>query len=123
MDNKAQLKDRLAQLFVELEEYKLSYIQLSKDMCKGSSYVGNLLSGQNSDPSDDFYSYFEIRFHVNAGWLCTGEGPMFLPGGKCNDPSAASYTKMLYSLPDNERMLVQNLVTILVRRHQDTVWG
>lgn len=75
MDNKAQLKDRLAQLFVELEEYKLSYIQLSKDMGKGSSYVGNLLSGQNSDPSDDFYSYFEIRFHVNAGWLCTGEGP------------------------------------------------
>lgn len=66
MDNKAQLKDRLAQLFVELEEYKLSYIQLSKDMGKGSSYVGNLLSGQNSDPSDDFYSYFEIRFHVNA---------------------------------------------------------
>ena len=45
MDNKAQLKDRLAQLFVELEEYKLSYIQLSKDMGKGSSYVGNLLSG------------------------------------------------------------------------------
>ena len=112
------LSERLAMLFHELEGYRLSYIRMSKDMGKASSYVGSLLNGQNKSPSEDFYDYLQMRFNANPEWLRTGEGEMFLAGGKVNHYSAASYTQMLYSLPEDERILVQNMLTILMRDHQ-----
>lgn len=73
-----ELSERLAMLFHELEGYRLSYIRMSRDMGKASSYVGSLLNGQNKSPSEDFYSYLQMRFNANPEWLRTGKGDMFL---------------------------------------------
>lgn len=113
-----ELSERLAMLFHELEGYRLSYIRMSRDMGKASSYVGSLLNGQNKSPSEDFYSYLQMRFNANPEWLRTGKGEMFLAGGKRNRYSAAAFTEMLYSLPEDERRLVQNMITILARSHE-----
>lgn len=107
------IRSRLETILAELrKEYNISYIKLSRDMGKGQSYIGNILSGAIKEPSDDLYSYLQIRFNVNPEWLRTGKGDMFLEGGKVNHYSAASYTQMLYSLPEDERILVQNMLTI-----------
>lgn len=113
------IRSRLETMLLELKkEYNISYIKLSRDMGKGQSYIGNILSGAIKEPSDDLYSYLQIRFNANPEWLRTGKGEMFLAGGKVNHYSAASYTQMLYSLPEDERILVQNMLTILMRNHQ-----
>ena len=113
------IRSRLETILAELrKEYNISYIKLSRDMGKGQSYIGNVLSGAIKEPSDDLYSYLQIRFNVNPEWLRTGKGDMFLEGGKRNRYSAAAFTEMLYSLPEDERRLVQNMITILARSHE-----
>lgn len=115
---KSEFSERILALFAELKEYNISYMKLSADMGKGRSYIGNLVAGAIKSPSEDFYSYLQMRFNANPEWLRTGKGEIFLAGGKRNRYSAAAFTEMLYSLPEDERRLVQNMITILARSHE-----
>ena len=112
------LKDNLAAVLVALGEYDLSVRKMSQEIGKSTAYLSNILSGQNVNPADAFYEYFQVRFNVSPKYLRTGEGEMFLPGGKQNNYRMASLLAMLYALPEDERELIFGLIRALSRKHE-----
>ena len=111
------LKNNLAAVLVELGCYELSMSKLSNEIGKSRSYLTTILAGNNTNPSEEFYDYFEVRFNVSPKYLRTGEGEMFLPGGKQNNYRKASLLAMLYALPEDEQELVFSLIRVLSRKH------
>lgn len=112
------LKDNLAAVLAELKPYSVSLRKMSQEIGKNAGFLGNILAGNNQNPSDVFYDYFETRFNVSPEYLRTGRGEMFLPGGKQNNYRKASLLAMLYALPEDEQELVIGLIRALSRRHE-----
>ena len=111
------LKDNLAAVLVELGGFGLSLSKISLELGRTRTYLNTILSGYNTNPSEEFYDYFEARFNVSPEYLRTGEGEMFLPGGKQNNYRKASLLAMLYALPEDEQELVFSLIRVLSRKH------
>ena len=111
------LKDNLAAVLAELKQYNVSLRKMSQEIGMNAGFLGNILAGNNQNPSDAFYDYFQVRFNVSPEYLRTGEGEMFLPGGKQNNYRKASLLAMLYALPEDEQELVFSLIRVLSRKH------
>lgn len=86
-----------------LKEIDISAAKLSRALGRTPTYVANILYDNNRSPNRAFYEYLEATYNVNPDWLKSGEGDMFLPGGKQYRLSAGIMVKRINSLPAEKR--------------------
>lgn len=71
--------DRLKKV---LDEKAVSGRDLSRRIGMNENFVADVIAGRSKRPTNDLFDYLMAHYFVNVDWLVTGEGEMFLPGGK-----------------------------------------
>ena len=95
-----RLRDRLDLILQADADLKITPGTISRDLGHTTPYIHMILNGKIQRPGDEFFDYFKVRFNVNPQWLHTGEGEMFLEGGRQNNTrQAVLFSKILMLEP------------------------
>lgn len=100
------LQDRLDTI---LKKLNITQVQLANEIGYSASYISKLLK-YGGEPRNNFYKMIEKAYNINAKWLKTGQGEMFITSGNALNPKANLLLKKYYELPGEKQKIIDAIL-------------
>lgn len=98
-----------SRLNMVLKILNINQVQFSLEIGYSASYISKLIS-RGGHPRNHFYKAIEKAYNINAGWLKTGKGDMFITDGNGLSPKANLLIKKYYELSPNKQKIIDDIL-------------